>query len=74
MARYIVTRSVCKREKNHAISVFQAKKGRSRVSQPLTEGPLIDLRSDPEQGRAVTEDTQPETDAERLAKLKVRHH
>lgn len=52
---------------------FQAKKGKSRVSQPVTEGPLIDLRSDLEQGRAVTEDTQPETDAERLAKLKVRH-
>lgn len=52
---------------------FQAKKGKSRVSQPVTEGPLIDLRSDLEQGRTVTEDTQPETDAERLAKLKVRY-
>ena len=39
----------------------------------MTEGPLIDLRSDLDQGRTVTEDTQPETDAERLAKLKVRH-
>jgi len=43
----------------------QAKKGKSRVSQPVTEGPLIDLRSD------LAGDTQPETDAERLAKLKA---
>merc|ERR1740128_822570 len=49
----------------------QAKKGKSRVSQPVTEGPLIDLGADLEQGRVVTEDTQPETDAERLAKLKA---
>lgn len=50
---------------------FQAKKGKSRRGQllPVTEGALIDL-SDLEQRRA--EETRPETDAERLAKLKVR--
>ena len=52
---------------------FQAKKGKSRRDQqlPVTEGPLIDL-CDLEQRRAEAEETRPETDAERLAKLKVR--
>ena len=52
---------------------FQAKRGKSRREQllPVTEGALIDL-SDLEQRSAGAEETRPETDAERLAKLKVR--
>ena len=38
---------------------------------PVTEGTLIDL-SDPGHRRALDQEEQPETDAERLAKLKVR--
>ena len=52
---------------------FQAKRGKSRREQqlPVTEGALIDL-SDLEQSGAEAEETRQETDAERLAKLKVR--
>ena len=53
---------------------FQAKRGKSRRDHqqlPVTEGPLIDL-CDLEQRGTEAEETRPETDAERLAKLKVR--
>ena len=38
----------------------------------MTEGSLIDF-SDEDQRRSQAEDSKPETDAERLAKLKVKY-
>ena len=62
-------------------SICQAKKGKSRrEAQQVTEGPLIDLSAaQPMRGQYSghvtsvdqSEGAQPETDAERLAKLKV---